>query len=94
MRLHQLELHFETDPALALRQFHKQIGQGDVGPKPRHKALTAVSFWLDHSVRGRCERPQVELAERARTLRILGLPLGTAMTLLNIISVFAIEDCP
>jgi hypothetical protein len=39
----QLELHFETDPALALRQFHEQIGQGDVGPEPRNQAVTAVA---------------------------------------------------
>jgi hypothetical protein len=35
MRPHQLELHFATDPALALRQFHEQIGQDNVGPEPR-----------------------------------------------------------
>jgi hypothetical protein len=45
MRPHQLELHLETDPALALRQFHEQIGQGDVDGSSR----------LDHSGI-RCER--------------------------------------
>jgi hypothetical protein len=42
MRPHQLELHFETDPALALRQFHEQVGQGDVDPEPRQQPVTAV----------------------------------------------------
>src|SRR5271166_680585 len=33
----------EVRSTLACRQRHEQIGQGDVGPKPRHKALTAVA---------------------------------------------------
>ena len=41
MRPHQLELDFETDPALALRQFHEQIGRDNVGPDPRH----GLEFW-------------------------------------------------
>jgi hypothetical protein len=43
MRPHQLELYFETDPALALRQFHEQIWQDDVGPEPRHQDVTPIS---------------------------------------------------
>jgi hypothetical protein len=42
-RLSQGRSAHETDPALALRQFREQVGQADVDPEPRHKALTAAA---------------------------------------------------
>jgi hypothetical protein len=64
MRPHQLELPFETDPALALRQFHEQIGRGDVGPEPRHQAVTAIAPGSTIAPALNADDAQRELAER------------------------------
>ncbi len=64
MRPHQLELHFETDTALALRQFHEQIGQGDVWPKPRHQAVTTVAPSSTTALAFNADDVQGELTER------------------------------
>jgi len=47
-----------------LRQFHEQIGQGDVGPKPRHQAVPAVASGSTTALAFNADDAQGELAER------------------------------
>ena len=61
---------WRRDPALALRQFHEQIGEVDIGPEPHQQVLAAIAPSSTAALAFNAGDDMRKLAERKKPFRI------------------------